>query len=394
MPHPQPHRTRIRTVSRRRLLEGGAAVLGALALSGRPPPTAAAPATDGCGRHPRVERQHRPLPRRHRTAAHHPHAVRGRQTGPRRRPHPLPVPAEPRRQVEVRVRRPPRRPGRRLLPHRRRRQRLGHHPRPLRLAAARLRLPDLRQHHLPVVGSQRPGRGARSRRPRRPATTPSASTGAPSRSPATGRDAATFLHFEGVKSAHYVWINGRVGRLPRGLVRPRRVRHHRAPQARHQPDRRRGLPLLRRRLAGGPGHDPAERHLPLGLPLLDARRAPARLQAGHPAQRRLHGRRAVGHRERAGLRGRARGVVLRRDPAVRRPAATRSGRARLQQTVAPRRRRGDDRTGREGRARAELWSAEHPNLYTAVLRLRDPRARSSRRSPTGSACASSRSRTG
>ena len=155
-PHPQGV-----PVSRRRLLEGGAAVLGALALSGssaarrtrptRPGRRAATPRSGtGTSTSSRSGPSRRTPPScRTRTSEQALAADRTRS----------PYRLEPRRQVEVRLRGPPRRPGHRLLPHRRRRQRLGHHPRPVRLAAARLRPPDLHQHHLPVVGRQRPGRG-------------------------------------------------------------------------------------------------------------------------------------------------------------------------------------------------------------------------------------------
>ena len=166
-PADRPARSGRPVVSRRRLLESGAAVLGALALSAAPGTTAhaagrrAAPA-DGppewddfgvftVGTQPP-----------HTTLMPYADVA----PGPRRRPHPLAVPA--RASTAPGSSPTPTAPttATRLPPHRPRRPRLGHHPGALRLAAARLRLPDLPQHHLPLLGPQRPGRGRRSRPPR------------------------------------------------------------------------------------------------------------------------------------------------------------------------------------------------------------------------------------
>lgn len=340
-PNSSPHSDSQRGyVSRRRLIEAGAAVLGGLVLSGAPPVAHAFGAAAGIpAERRRVERPHRCLPARHRAPTRHAHAVREPQAGSHRRPHHLPLASEPRRDVEVRVRGPARRQEGGLLPHRSRRLRLGGHPGPLGLAAARPRPPDLRQHHLPVVGPQRPRRGCPASgradpvQPRRPVP-------------------ALLHRAQGLGGpAHVPALRGSQGRplrvdqrppdrLPRGLVHPGRVRHHPVPEGRHQPDRRRGLPLLRRRLAPGPGHDPAQRHLPVGVSVLDARRPCAGLQARHPARGRVHHRRTVGHRPRTGLHGqrghrrphgrdtavrlrRARGVVASAGPARRAGEAAR-----------------------------------------------------------------------
>ena len=58
---------------------------------------------------------------------------------------------------------------------------------------------------------------------------------------------------------------------------------------------------------------------------------------------------------------------------------------------------GQDATAQGAKAvpAPKLWSAEHPNLYTAVLRLRDPSGEVIETAlGTGSASASSRSRAG
>jgi beta-galactosidase len=186
----------------------------------------------------------------------------------------------------------------------------------------------------------------------------------------------TFLHFEGVKSAHYVWINGELVGYREDSYTPAEYDITDAPQARHQPDRGRGLPLLRRRLDGGPGHDPAERHLPLGPPVLHPGRAPARLQAGHPAERRLQGRRlsvTASVRDYGGKgAGRRYTVETQLYDAARAPGLVPPAAAdRRPRPPAP---AGEDVTVQAAKAvpAPKLWSAEHPYLYTAVLRLRDP----------------------
>ena len=283
------------------------------------------------------------------------------------RPHPLAVPAEPRRQVEVRLRRPPRRPGHRLLPHRRRRQRLGHHPGPLRLAAARLRLPDLRQHHLPLVGPQRPGRGGPAARPPRPATTPSASTGAPSPSRADWAGRRTFLHFEGVKSAHYVWINGELVGYREDSYTPAEydITPHLKPGTNQ-------IAVEVYRYSDGDWLEDQDMIRLSGIfrsvyLYSTPGRPPARLQAGHPAERRLHGRRAVRHRERARLRRPEQpGRATPSRPSSTTRAATPSGPARCSRpsTSVRRRRRGRHRTGGQGRARAR--SCGRPSTRTST----------------------------
>ncbi|CAM5738713.1 hypothetical protein SALBM311S_02756 [Streptomyces alboniger] len=161
-------RTNRPLVSRRRLLEGGAAVFGALALSASPGLAHASKADARRWTAPRSGTATSPSPAGCRAAAQHPHAVPGRQTGTGRRPHPLALPSQPRRQLEVRLRRTPTTATSTSTARTWTTGTGSPSPRPLRLAVARLRPPDLHQHHLPMVGPQRPGRGGASHRPPHP----------------------------------------------------------------------------------------------------------------------------------------------------------------------------------------------------------------------------------
>ena len=76
------------------------------------------------------------------------------------------------------------------------------------------------------------------------------------------------LHFDGVDSAFYVWVNGKKLGLQRRQPHAGGVRHHAAPEGRLQPAGGGGLPLRRRRVSRRPGHVAHERHLPRRVPLV------------------------------------------------------------------------------------------------------------------------------
>ena len=167
-------------------------------------------------------------------------------------------------------------------------------------------------------------------------TTPSAPTVArsPCRTPETGGE--VYLHFAGVRSAMYVWVNGREVGYSEGSKTPGRVPCHRRSSSGRQPPRGRRLPLQRR-------------ELPRGHRLLAHQRDRARrLPVSHPA--RPHPR----------LRGarRRRRILLRGDR-----DAGRSGRSL---EPARRGRRPWSRQGSTTRGTARgsrdprLWTAETP----------------------------------
>ena len=75
-----------------------------------------------------------------------------------------------------------------------------------------------------------------------------------------------FVHFGGVSSAFYLWVNGRRGRLQPGQPHAGRVQHHGVPGAGREHARGRGLPLVATaRYLEGPGFLAAQRHLPRRL---------------------------------------------------------------------------------------------------------------------------------
>ena len=173
------------------------------------------------------------------------------------------------RQLEVPRLAAARRPAARLLPRRlRRRARGSTIPVPVELADARLRHPDLHQHHLSVAAGPNeaaaacPRTSTRSAPTARTFTVPPGVDGPPG-VPALRRRRLGLLRLG----------ERREGRLQRGQPHAGRVQHHAAPEARREPAGRGGLPLQRRRVPRRPGHVAHERHLPRRLPVVARRRS-------------------------------------------------------------------------------------------------------------------------
>lgn len=207
----------------------------------------------------------------------------------------------------------------------------------------------------------------------------------------TGR--RTFLHFEGVKSAHYVWINGELVGYHESSYDP--AEYDITPHLRPGTNQ---IAVEVYRYSDGDWLEDQDmirlsgifrsvylystpvvhlRDFRLDTPLGDDYRT-AELSV------------TASVRDYGGKGGGQYSVETQLYDASGHPVWPRP----LQQTVAVD--AGGEKTVRAAKAvpAPRLWSAEHPYLHTAVLRLRDPGGRWSKPSPTASACANSRSRTG
>ena len=155
-------------------------------------------------------------------------------------------------------------------------------PGAVELADARVRTAHLHEHHLSLAaGSEGAAAGAGGQ------TTRSGRTARRSRVPAAWAGRQVLLHFDGVDSAFYVWVNGtKVGynedsRTPAEFD----ITPHLQPG--RQPARGGGLPVQRRRLPRGPGHVAHVGDLPRRVPLVPRRAPRARLRGEDGPRRRV-----------------------------------------------------------------------------------------------------------
>ena len=89
------------------------------------------------------------------------------------------------------------------------------------------------------------------------------------------------LHFDGVDSAFYVWVNGKKLGYSEDSRTPAEfdITKHLKPGS--QPAGCRGLPFRRWRLSRRPGYVAHERHLPRRVPVVHAEAAPARFRSAY-----------------------------------------------------------------------------------------------------------------
>ena len=212
--------------------------------------------------------------------------------------------------------------------------------------------------------------------------------------PAEWKGRSVFVHFAGVQSAYYVWLNGRKLGYKEDAFTPGEFDLTDAPAAGDERARGRGDPPLGRQLPRGPGLLAPRRDLPRRLPARAAQGAPARLRGAHRPRRRLP------RRDPRAPRPRSR-TARRRSVAGHQVVASvlaADGSEVFRATLAP---TGAIAAGREAVARRprasvrapRLWSAETPNLYTLVLEHLDATGtRAGGRGAAGSASARSRSR--
>ena len=135
-----------------------------------------------------------------------------------------------------------------------------------------------------------------------PTTIPSARIGAQFTIPDSWDGRQVFLHFDGVMSAFYVWINGQMVGYSEDSMTPAEFNVTPYLQKGENTLAARGLSLVRRQLPRRPGHVPHERHLPQRLPLRGPDGAHPRFpRAGH-AGRPVQGRRPADPPETGDLR--------------------------------------------------------------------------------------------
>ena len=234
------------------------------------------------------------------------------------------------------------------------------------LGDAGLRHSHLHEHRLPVPLRPQTIPGRRATR------TPSASYRTAFDVPGDWNGRQVFLHFAGVDSAFYVWVNGeRIGysedSADAGGVRRHRLRARRAEHARGG-----GVPLQRRLVPGRPGHVPHERHLPRRLPVGGAGAAHPGLRGEDGSRRAVPGRDADGE-GRPGQRGERR-RPRRRSAGTARPGGRGGGR-RSRPACSSRRAGSAPASFRIAVRNPRKWSAETPVLYQLLLTLKDARGR-------------------
>ena len=218
-------------------------------------------------------------PRRHRASARDDDDLPVRRTGRAWRSRRLALVPFAERPVEVPVLAEPGQPPGRLRAARLRRQGLADHRRARQLGDAGLRHPDLHQHRSTRSPSTAPTRAS----PRD--DNPVGSYRTTFTVPADWAGRRVFLHFAGVDSAFYLWVNGKRVGYSEDSRTPAEFDVTGVRQAGPEHAGRRGLPLERRLVPRRPGHVPAERHLPRRLPLEPGARARPRLREPRHARR-------------------------------------------------------------------------------------------------------------
>ena len=179
-----------------------------------------------------------------------------------------------------------------------------------------------------------------------------------------------FLHFDGVDSAFYAWVNGKKLGYSEDSRTPAEFDITPLPEAGQQPAGRGGLPLRRRRVPRRPGHVAHERHLPRRLPVVARRSSTCAISRCTPiststiATPRCAVKAALANTsDKASPRSRSR----RRS---RTPRAARSA-SRPRSRSRPARRPKPAASSRSRWPNPRKWSAEDPYLYKLLLTLKD-----------------------
>ena len=199
--------------------------------------------------------------------------------------------------------------------------------------------------------------------------------------PDSWRGRRVLLHFEAVKSAFTLWVNGREVGYNEGGFEP--AEFDVTPYLRPGENLagRPGAALLRRHLPRMPGHVAAGGHLPQRPPAEHARRSTS---ATSPSSTDLDAAyrdaELAGHRRGPQLgRRRRRRTLGARSPVRRRAASPSSSRRSVAVRAASRpARRAPCRARRGAVANPRKWTAETPNLYTLTLELVDAAGRRDR----------------